>query len=108
VKRVTVDNVSLVTGTAVADSLTEYAEKVSRMQTSSSVEIPVLEDNGSVTVHTLLLTVATTLETVDVDGAVEDESERFPVPQFTAIGGKAVPITTAEIPIVSLPLGDDA
>jgi hypothetical protein len=106
VKRVNVDGLSLVTGTTVAEKLTEYAENVARMRTSSSVNIPVLEDNGAVTLHTLLLTASSTLETVDIDGPIEDESVRFPTPRFTAIGGKAVPITTEEIPIVSVPLPD--
>ena len=101
-----VDGLSLVTGTAIAEKLTEYAEKVARMRTSSSVNIPVLEENGAVTLHTLLLTGSSTLETVDIDGPIDDESVRFPTPTFTAIGGKAVPITTEEIPIVSVPLPD--
>jgi hypothetical protein len=106
VKRVNIDGTSLVTGSVVAERLTEYAEKVARMHTSSSVEIPVLESNGAVTNHTLLLTASSTLETVEIDGPADDEGDRFPTPEFTAIGGKAVPITTAEIPIVSLPFGD--
>ena len=105
-KRVNVDGLSLVTGTVVAEKLTEYAENIARMRTSSSVDIPVLEENGAVTVHTLLLNASSTLETVDIDGPMDDETERFPAPRFTAIGGKAVPISTQEIPIVSLPLGD--
>jgi hypothetical protein len=104
-KRINYDGVTLVTGSAVADALVEYAATVARMNTAASVEVPVLEDNGTIGMHTLLLSGGNSLEVLDIDGsALELEDERFPIPDFTPIGGKAVTVTTGEIPSMSLPI----
>jgi hypothetical protein len=92
-KQVNYDGHSLVTGSAVADALVTYAANVARMDTSTTVEIPVLEEGGQVGTHTLLLTTATALEVRPADDTdAEAEAERFPVPKFTPVGGKAIPI----------------
>jgi hypothetical protein len=102
-KQVNYDGHSLVTGSAVADALVAYAANVARMDTSTTVEIPVLEDGGQVGTHTLLLNTATSLEVRPADDSApgEDadadaEAERFPVPKFTPVGGKAIPIPPEE------------
>jgi hypothetical protein len=96
-KQVNYDGHSLVTGSAVADALVTYAANVARMDTSTTVEIPVLEEGGQVGTHTLLLNTATALEVRPADDSApaedtEAEAERFPVPKFTPVGGKAIPI----------------
>jgi len=103
-KRIHYDGQSMVTGSEVATALATYAESVARMGASSTVQIPVLEENGSVLTHSLLLTAATALETFDIDGEPTDESERFPVPKFAPIGGAAAAITTDEIDSISIPI----
>ncbi|HEY1530010.1 MAG TPA: hypothetical protein VGF80_04290 [Galbitalea sp.] len=105
-KRINYDGQSLVSGSAVVSSLVEYAQAVARMDSSATVEIPVLEDNGTVAMHTLLLTAATSLETFDIDGGHADEDDRFPVPDFAGVGGKATPISDQEISTISLPIPD--
>lgn len=105
-KRLNFDGQSLVTGTEVADALTDYAETVARMNTSAIVDIPILEENGTIATHTLLLNSATALETFDIDGNLEEEADRFPVPPLPSIGGKAIPVSTGEISGISLPMDD--
>ena len=105
-KRINCDGQTLVTGTAVASALVEYAHAVARMSSSATVEIPVLEDNGTIALHTLLLSAATSLETLDIDGGNDREDEQFPVPEFTGVGGKATAISTDDIPSISLPISD--
>jgi hypothetical protein len=105
-KRINYDGQSLVSGSAVATSLVDYARAVARMNSTATIEIPVLEDNGRVAVHTLMLTVATSLETFDIDGENDDEDERFPVPDFTGVGGKATAISDDEISTISVPIAD--
>lgn len=96
-KRVNYDGQGLVTGDAVAEALGDYAAAVARMDAGTTVEIPVLEPDGSVSIHTLLLTSATSLAVEPYDGpsypsVVESEDSRFPVPEFRPIGGKAVTV----------------
>jgi hypothetical protein len=105
-KRINYDGQSLVSGSAVAFALVEYAHAVARMDSSATVEIPVLEDNGTVAVHTLLLSAGTSLETFDIDGGDVHEDDRFPVPDFTGVGGKATAISDNEISTISVPIAD--
>ena len=105
-KRLNYDGQSLVTGTAVAQAIIEYAGNVARMGTSMTVEIPVLEANGTIGRHALLLNQATALETFDVDGDLEDESNRFPVPEFTGVGGKAIPVSGDGLADISVPIAE--
>ena len=106
VKRINYDGQSLVSGTAVAAALVQYARAVARMNSSATVEIPTLEGNGAIAMHTLLLTAATSLETFDIAGRDDNEDERFPVPDFTGVGGKATTISGEEISTISLPIAD--
>jgi hypothetical protein len=105
VKRMNYDGQTLVTGTRVANALVEYAKAVARMESSATVEIPALEDNGTIARHTLLLTAATSLETFDLDGDTDDEDERFRVPDLTGVGGKATAISDKETSTIGLPIG---
>jgi hypothetical protein len=106
VKRINYDGQTLVSGTAVAVALVDYAHAVARMNSSMTIEIPVLEDNGTIIPHTLLLTAATSLETFDIDGDTADEASRFPVPELTGVGGKATAISEDEVPAISLPIAE--
>jgi hypothetical protein len=116
-KQVNYDGHSLVTGSAVADALVSYAANVARMTTSTVVEIPVLEEGGEVGSHTLLLNSGTALEIVQADdGPTSDdgaaaadaarEAERFPVPKFQSVGGKAVAIPPEEEDTIRPPITD--
>ena len=85
------------TASRVADALVLYAQHIASHHSSASVVIPVLEANGSVSEHTLLLGPGTALDVVDVDGfaVIEDE---FLVPEFPAIPPRASSLTLADVP----------
>lgn len=87
---------SIITGGVVADSLLEYATKLSGSLASVSVEIPVLETDGSTSMHTLLIGPASQFDVEDVapsEAVVslsgEDELSMFPAPALPAIGDVA-------------------
>jgi hypothetical protein len=89
-KSITYGEESLITSNAIAEQLVDYAVRVSQLGTSSAVTIPVLESNGLIADHTLVINGASQLNVVDVDGFVEgSESDRFGHPQFPAIGSRA-------------------
>ena len=85
------------TASGVAEALLVYAQAVASHHGSASVVIPVLEANGAVSEHTLLLGPATSLDIVDVDGfaAIEDD---FEMPRFPPISPSAGPLTGVDIP----------
>ena len=92
-KRITYSGQAFATGTEVATALTHYATVVGRIGTTVAVDVPVQEENGTIGMRTLLLNPTTQFTVDDIDGvsSEEDEVSRFPVPDFPAIGGKAVP-----------------
>jgi hypothetical protein len=97
-KQITYNGEPLVTGTQVSDALVHYVTHVSATASAVAIEVPVLESNGTVQTHTLLLSVATQLKVVDVDGSTaEEEGERFPVPEFPPIGGHGFAVAPQDI-----------
>ncbi|PXA72313.1 hypothetical protein [Cryobacterium arcticum] len=88
-KRITYNGEPLVTGTGVTEALVHYVTHVAGMAAAVAVDIPVLERNGTVQAHTLILSNSTQLTVKDVDGLTEDESARFPVPELPPVGGQA-------------------
>jgi hypothetical protein len=88
-KRIEYNGQSLVTGNEVADAVTHYVTRAAGMNAAVAVEVPVLAENGTVEPHTLILSAATQLNVFDVDGDLGGrETERFPVPEFPAVGGQ--------------------
>jgi len=97
-KRITYNGEPLVTGTQVSDAIVHYVTHVAATTSAVAIDIPVLEKNGSVQTHTLVLSVATQLKVVDVDGSTADEeSDRFPVPEFPPIGGQGYAVAPQDI-----------
>jgi hypothetical protein len=97
-KRITYNGEPLVTGTAVAEALVHYVTHVAAMAAAVAVDIPALEQNGAVQAHTLVLSAATQLAVIDVDGlSVEEEDSRFPVPEFPPVGGQAFAMPPEDI-----------
>jgi len=97
-KRITYNGEPMVTGTAVAEALVHYVTHVAAVASAVAVEVPVLEPNGIVQAHTLILSGATQLAVIDVDGlSVEEEESRFPVPEFPPVGGQAFALPPEEI-----------
>lgn len=91
-KRISFGFETLITGNEVADALVQYAAEVVRHGASEPVELPVLEGNGEVTMHTILLGPATQLAVADIDGAHADNPD-FVVPTFPPlhpVGAKPV------------------
>lgn len=105
-RQVNYDGHSLVTGTQVAVALTAYADAVARMSASVVVEVPVLEANGAIGTHNLLLNGSTALESFDVDCSLEREDELFPVPAFPGVGGSAVAVGADDFSEISVPIGE--
>ena len=97
-KQITYNGEPLVTGSQVSKSLVNYVTNVASMTAAVAVEVPVLESNGTVQNHTLILSAATQLKVVDVDGSTEaDESVRFPVPEYPPVGGQAYAVPKKDI-----------
>lgn len=107
-KRISFDGRHFVTGSSVADALAEYAVVVARMNTGASVDIPVMEENGLVNQHTFVLNGSNSIEILDIDGDLseDDEDDRFPLPKFTPIGGKAVAVDADDIATISVPIAE--
>jgi hypothetical protein len=83
-KSITFASGTIVTGSAVAKALVDYVASLSGSVTSSSIEIPVQEANGTIAMHTIVLGSAVQFDIADIDGVVseEDEESQFPVPSM--------------------------
>lgn len=78
---------SIITGGVVADSLLDYATKLSGSLASVSVDVPVLETDGSTTIHTLLIGPTSQFDVEEVAiFSEEEELAMFPVPVLPKIG----------------------
>lgn len=95
-KRMTFAGGSIITGGAVADSLLDYATKLSGSDASVSVDVPVLATDGSTSIHTLLIGPASQFDVEDVVPSVEmaslsaeEELVLFPVPALPSVGDVA-------------------
>ena len=86
-KRISYAGGSIITGAAVAAALLEYSTGVAGDATNVSVDVPVLEENGTTTIHTILLGPSSQFDVSDVDGQTPDldEAERFPVPALPSV-----------------------
>jgi hypothetical protein len=106
-KQITYNGEQLVTGTRVSDALVHYVTHVAATASAVAIDIPVLASNGTVQKHTLILSVATQLKVVDVDGSTADEDgDRFPVPDFPPVGGQGSAVAPEKIQ-VDAPFFDD-
>lgn len=86
-KRITYSGGSIVTGDAITTALLDYTTSVASAENSITVDVTVLEDDGEISVHTLLLSPASQFDIADADGmSAEEEARRFPVPEFPQIG----------------------
>ena len=95
-KRITHAAENLITSNGIAEQLVEYAVRVSQLNTSRAVTIPVLESNGTVADHTLVINAASQFDVVDVDGLVDgQETDRFGEPSFPSLGSR--PITQPRV-----------
>ena len=86
-KRITFASGSLITGGAVAAALLDFVSQMSGSTNAATVEIPVLEENGTITTHTIVLSSSIQFEVADIDGeaGVINEDESFPLPVFPEI-----------------------
>lgn len=90
-KRITYGGGSIVTGSAVAAALLEYATQISSNANSATVDIPVLEDDGTTSIHTLLVGPTTQFDVTDAEGiSVPDEAASFPAPELPVLGMTAL------------------
>ncbi|AWB85307.1 hypothetical protein [Mycetocola zhujimingii] len=98
-KRITYSGGSIVTGNAITAALLKYTTTVADAENSVTVDIPVLEENGEITVHEFLLSPASQFDVADVGGmSSEEEAKRFQVPDMPQVGikGKVEEGTAAE------------
>lgn len=95
-RRITYDGSYLVTSAEVAGAVMDYATEVVRLGASASVQLPVLEANGSIVTHSILIGPATQLELVDIDGAAGAVSEdAFVMPVFPPLMTRGAPVHNA-------------
>lgn len=80
---------SLLTGSAVAEALIEHTVDVAHAKVFVAVDIPVLDPDGIIRVHTLVIGPNTMLHVFPAEDAL-DEDERFPVPPFPSVHARAV------------------
>ena len=86
-KRISYAGGSIITGSAVAEALLEFATNVASDANSVAVDIPVLESDGETTTHTILLGPSTQFDVSDVDLlSAEEEVRLFPVPELPTNG----------------------
>ncbi|MGO4535063.1 hypothetical protein [Leifsonia sp. 2MCAF36] len=86
-KRITFSGGSIVTGNAITAALLDYTTTVADAESSVTVDITVLEENGETSIHTLLLSPASQFDVADVGGLTEEEEAiRFPVPDLPRTG----------------------
>ena len=99
-KRITHAAENLITSNDIAERLVEYAVRVSQLNTSRAVTIPVLESNGTVADHTLVINAASQFDVVDVDGLVDgQETDRFGEPNFPTLGTRPIVQPNLERPL---------
>ncbi|BDZ48045.1 hypothetical protein GCM10025867_02860 [Frondihabitans sucicola] len=91
-KRISYDGLTLVTGSDTADALVRYAATAFSRGDAVNVDLPVLEADGFVREHTVVIGPAGGLDVVDVDVRA-DETREFPVPVFPVLrrAGRALP-----------------
>jgi hypothetical protein len=83
-KSITFASGTLITSGAVADALLAYASQLSAANNSVVVDVPVLEADGTIATHNIVLSSAIQFDVTDVEvdsDAFVDESE-FPVPEI--------------------------
>ena len=86
-KRIRFSSGSVVTGDAVAAALVAYITSVSATVGSVSIEIPVLGDDGRLSVSTLVVGADTQIEvSAEDDLHIDHEAERFPIPELPLVG----------------------
>ena len=96
-KRITYSGGSIVTGNAITAALLEYTTTVADAEHSVTVDIPVLEANGEITIHEFLLSQASQFDVADVGGvSAEEEAKRFPVPEMPQVGIRGTVETTSD------------
>jgi len=99
-KSITFASGTLITGSSVAAALLDYVSQMSSSNNSSAVDIPVLEANGTISTHTIVVSSSIQFDVADADGESNpfDEDERFPVPEFPPLDTMVavVPPATAE------------
>lgn len=83
----------MVTGDVVAKSLVAYAEQLTGTRPSVSVDVPVLETDGSLCTHNLLLGPASEFSVEEVAASeawaqvsADDERAMFAAPELPSIG----------------------
>ena len=97
-KRMTWAGGSIITGSATAAAILDYAVQSTQNGTSAAVDIPVLEANGTVATHTVLIGPNIQVDVTDVDGSSSDldEDTAFPIPDFPVIPSQTLrPVTEA-------------
>jgi len=83
-KSITFASGTLVTGDAVASALLDYVSQMSSASTAATVDLPVLEHDGTISTHTIVVSSAIQFDVTDADvaSAPADEVDRFAVPDF--------------------------
>lgn len=87
-KRLTFSGHTLITGDGVVSALLDYAQQVTGAPNNVVVQIPVLEDDGSVRPHTLVFGSMMEFDISEADGEVSSavDEEQFPVPDLPDVG----------------------
>jgi hypothetical protein len=77
VKRILYSSGAIVTGDRIADAVIEYAQELAKLETSATVWIPVVIDDGTMQQAQLLLGPASQLVAVDISGenVIEQSAE---------------------------------
>lgn len=79
----------LLTGSAVAEALIAHTVDVGNAKTVVAVDIPVLDPDDVIRLHTIVLGPNTMLHVLAAPDQ-DDEDTRFPVPPFPSVHARAV------------------
>jgi hypothetical protein len=97
-KRLTFAGHTLITGDRVVAALLDYAQQVSGAANNAVVDIPVLEPDGSVRTHTLVLGATMEFDISEADGHVNSlvDEDQFFIPHMPPVGGQRAETSSAD------------
>ncbi|KGJ72409.1 hypothetical protein GY21_15515 [Cryobacterium roopkundense] len=98
-KQISYNGEMFITGTETSDALVLFVTHAMPMETPVAIEVPVLEPNNEIALHTLVLSASTQLHVTETEVvASENELEQFPIPLLLTVGIKDVqPLSAADV-----------
>lgn len=98
-KRIHYDGQTLDTGDHIAEAIQGLVVSASRMDTTSALEVPVLDSDDVIRTATIVIGTGTHIEIEDLEmSGGAPEAERFPMFDIPTLGGVAVAVSEEDDP----------